>query len=165
MIYRKSNPIPQNHNRYEQCYEYMFCLSKGKPKTFNPILVKAVHSGENMNWGGRKTEMDAAQCRRHRDNEMRIVKDTKRHDNIFDYSVGGETTGHPAVYPEQLAADHIRSWSNEGDIVLDPFMGSGTTAKMALTLNRHFIGFELNRDYYDIALRRIKLEQQQQTLF
>jgi site-specific DNA-methyltransferase (adenine-specific) len=66
MIYRKVNPIPQNHNRYEQCYEYMFCLSKGKPKTFNPIMVKSVHGGEDMNWGGRKTLMDDAQCRRHR---------------------------------------------------------------------------------------------------
>jgi site-specific DNA-methyltransferase (adenine-specific) len=128
MIYRKVNPIPQNHNRYEQCFEYMFCFTKGRPNTFNPIMVKTVHGGDSMNWGGRKTLMDDSQCRRHRDNEIRTVKDTKRHCNIFEYTIGGEITGHPAVFPKQLAIDQIVSWTNEGDIVLDPFMGSGTTA-------------------------------------
>lgn len=162
MIYRKVNPIPQNHNRYEQCYEYMFCLSKGKPKTFNPIMVKSVHRGEEMNWGGRKTIMDDAQCRRHRDNEMRTVKDTKQHDNIFDYTIGGEQTGHPAVFPKLLARDQITSWSNEGDIVLDPFIGSGTTAIVARALGRKFIGFEISDKYVKLANKRL---QETKTLF
>lgn len=155
MIYRKVNPIPQNHNRYEQCYEYMFCLSKGKPKTFNPIMVKSVHGGEDMNWGGRKTLMDDAQCRRHRGDEVRTVKDTKRHDNIFDYTIGGERTGHPAVFPKLLARDQINTWSNEGDVVLDCFMGSGTTAVEALQLGRKYIGFEISQEYVDVANKRI----------
>ena len=161
MIYRKTNPIPQNHNRYEQCYEYMFCLSKGKPKTFNPIMVKSVHGGEDMNWGGRKTVMDNAQCRRHRSEDIWKVKDTKQHDNIFEYTIGGEKTGHPAVFPQMLVRDQIISWSNEGDIVLDPFMGSGTTAKVARYLGRHYIGFEIAAEYCEIIKQRLS----QQVLF
>ena len=162
MIYRKVNPIPQNHNRYEQCYEYMFCLSKGKPKTFNPIMVKSVHGGEDMNWGGRKTLMDDAQCRRHRGDEVRTVKETKQHDNIFDYTIGGEVTGHPAVFPKLLARDQINSWSNEKDVVLDPFMGSGTTAIVARALGRKYIGFEISQEYVDLANKRL---QETKTLF
>ena len=159
MLYRKQNPIPQNHNRYEQCFEYMFVFSKGKPATFNPIMVKAIHGGEGMNWGGRKTDMDAAQCRRHRKDEIRTVKETKQHDNIFEYSIGGETTGHPAVFPLKLAEEMVWSWTNESDLVLDPFMGSGTTAVACIKEKRHFIGFELNKQYYDKACQRIDAEQ------
>ena len=165
MLYRKQNPIPQNHNRYEQCFEYMFVFSKGKPATFNPIMVKAIHGGEGMNWGGRKTKMDDAQCRRHRDKEVLTVKETKQHDNIFEYSIGGETTGHPAVFPLKLAEEMVWSWSQDGQTVLDPFMGSGTTAVACIKEKRHFIGFELNKQYYDKACQRIDAEQRQLTLF
>ena len=72
---------------------------------------------------------------------------------------------HPTQKPVELMAQLIRTFSNPGDTILDNTIGSGTTAVAALREKRHFIGFELNRDYYDIALRRIKLEQQQQTLF
>jgi site-specific DNA-methyltransferase (adenine-specific) len=139
----------------------MFCLSKGKPKTFNPIMVKSVHGGEDMNWGGRKTVMDNAQCRRHRSEDIWKVKDTKQHDNIFDYTIGGEKTGHPAVFPQMLVRDQIISWSNEGDIVLDPFMGSGTTAEVARYLGRHYIGFEIAAEYCEIIKQRLS----QQVLF
>jgi len=63
---------------------------------------------------------------------------------------------HPAIMPEALANDHIISWSNEGDVVLDPFMGSGTTGKMALLNNRRFIGVELSPEYVEIAKKRIE---------
>jgi site-specific DNA-methyltransferase (adenine-specific) len=76
-------------------------------------------------------------------------------DNIWTYTIGGGKTGHPAVFPEALAKDHILSWSNEGDIVFDPFMGSGTTGKMAILNNRKFIGIELNNEYFNIAKERI----------
>jgi len=165
MIYRKANPIPQNHNRYEQCYEYMFCLSKGKPKTFTPIMVQSLHAGKVENWGNRKTDMNKAQCRRHRDTDMRVTNDTKQHDNIFEYTIGGETTGHPAVFPESLAADQIRSWSNENDLVYDCFMGSGTTAKMSMTLNRHYIGSEISEEYCKIIDKRLMPLKTQYKLF
>jgi len=84
-----------------------------------------------------------------------IVSETKIKSNIWEYGTKKNTTGHPAIFPEQLANDHIISWSNEGDLVLDPFMGSGTTAKMALLNNRHFIGFEISKEYCNIANERI----------
>ena len=158
MIYKKKNPIPQNHNRYEQCFEYMFVLSKGKPKTFNAIRTPTKNAGKSFDWGNRKTKMDDSQCRRHRNSEIIEVNATKIHDNIFEYSIGGGKTGHPAVFPEQLAEDHIISWSNENDIVFDPFMGSGTTGKMAVLNNRDFIGVELDEEYFNIAKERIEYE-------
>lgn len=156
MIFEKSNPIPQNHNRYEQCFEYMFIFSKGRPKTFNPIKVPTKNAGKIFNWGDRKTVMDDNQCRRDRSTEFYTVKNEKIHNNIFTYNVGGGRTGHPAVFPEQLAKDHIMSWSNPKDLVLDPFIGSGTTAKAAIELNRNYIGFEISKEYCDIAENRIK---------
>jgi len=155
MIYAKNNPIPQNHNRYEQCFEYMFVFSKGKPNTFNPLKEKAKNAGKEFDWGGRKTEMDKNQCRRHRDTEMIKTRKYKNRKNLFYYSVGGKRTGHPASFPEKLANDHIISWSNEGDTVFDPFMGSGTTGKMAKLMNRHFIGIELDEQYFKIAQARL----------
>ena len=83
------------------------------------------------------------------------TKDTKYHPNIFTYTIGGVKTGHPAVFPDKLAEDQIITWSNEGDTVFDPFMGSGTTGKMALKNNRKFIGIELVKDYFDISVKRI----------
>lgn len=159
MIYQKQNPIPQNHNRYEQSFEYMFVFSKGKPKAFNAIRVKTLHVGEQMNWGGRKTEMDVNQCRRHRNDEYLQVKKDKPHTNIFCYSIGGSVTGHPAVFPYQLARDNVVSWSNENDVVLDPFIGSGTTAIACINEHRNFIGFEINEQYYKKACERIRKEQ------
>lgn len=156
MIYKKANPIPQNHNRYEQCFEYMFVFSKGKPTTFNAIRVPTKNAGKSFDWGNRKTKIDDNQCRRHRDSEIIKVNPTKIHENIFEYSVGGGKTGHPAVFPEKLAEDHILSWSNEDDIVFDPFMGSGTTGKMALLNHRSFIGCEIDEGYMDIARQRIE---------
>jgi site-specific DNA-methyltransferase (adenine-specific) len=155
MIFQKKNPIPQNHNRYEQCFEYMFVFSKGKPKTFNPIRVETKNGGKAFDWG-KRNKLDDGQCRRHReDSEVIICNKTKIHNNIFEYSIGGQVVGHPATFPEKLAQDHILSWSNENDIVLDPFMGSGTTAKMALLNNRKYVGFEISKEYCELANKRL----------
>ena len=156
MIFQKANPIPQNHNRYEQTFEYMFVFSKGKPKTFNPIQIETKNAGKEFDWGNRKTVMDDNQCRRHRGSEKITVKPTKNKGNIWTYSVGGGHTGHPAVFPEQLAKDYIISWSNPGDIVYDPFMGSGTVGKVALDTGRKYIGSEISKQYCEIAQNRIK---------
>lgn len=86
-----------------------------------------------------------------------VRKNFSRRTNIWKIPTGknAETKGHPAPFPEQLAKDHILSWSNPGDIVLDPFMGSGTTAKMAILCDRRFIGFEISKEYCEIAEKRI----------
>lgn len=155
MIYQKANPIPQNHNRYEQSFEFMFVFSKGVPVTFNPILEPTKNQGKVFNWGDRKTELDANQCRRHRKSEYITTKSHKQHSNIFTYSIGGKVSGHPAVFPEDLARDHISTWSNEGETVLDPFMGSGTTGIACLKLNRNFIGVEKDEVYFNLAKNRL----------
>jgi DNA modification methylase len=154
MIYQKTNPIPLTHNRYEQQFEYMFVFSKNKPKTFNPILESCKTKGNVQQkrtfWQNSKSnERELA----HSNNE---VKDTKFRYNIWEYSVGS-TKGlkHPAPFPEKLAEDHILSWSNDGDIILDPMAGSGTTLKMAKKNNRNYIGIEIAKEYIDIINKRL----------
>ena len=151
MIWRKTNPMPKvKTKRYFDVFEYMFVFSKGKPKTFNPIMVDCKCGGKLYdstckNIGGENGRTRKA-----------FILNTQRYkDNIWDISVAQNKTAHTAVFPEQLAKDHIISWSNEGDIILDPFMGSGTTAKVAIETNRNFIGFEISKDYCDIANERI----------
>ena len=156
MIYRKKNPIPLTHNRYEQGFEYMFVFSKGKPKTFNPIKVPCKLSGKLHSSTYYKTDDDHLTK-----GEEYIVKNDKIHVNIFEYGVGGSTGKykHPAMFPLDLAKDHIISWSNGEDLVLDPFMGSGTTGVACQELNRNFIGIEKVEKYYDIAKERCKTVQ------
>jgi site-specific DNA-methyltransferase (adenine-specific) len=155
MLFKKKNPIPQNHNRYEQCFEYMFVFVKGRLNTFNPIMVDTKNKGKSFDWG-RDAKMDDKQCRRVRGTDIIKVKSQKIHENIFEYYVGGDSMGHPAVFPYQLAEDMVRSWSNEGDTVLDPFMGSGTTGLACMNTNRNFIGIEIYPRYYEMSKSRLK---------
>ena len=152
MIYYKNNPIPLTHNRYEQYFEYMFIFSKGKPKTFNPIMDNVKTPNKKYKW--RSKEIGSS--KRERD-EITLSKETKITSNIWCYSlIGNRDTGsHPAPFPEKLAQDHIISWSNKGDIVLDPMCGSGTTCKMAKELGRRYIGLDISKEYCNIAKRRL----------
>jgi len=154
MIYVKHNPIPLTHNRYEQQFEYMFIFSKGKPKSFNPLLDKCKTVGniqpQRTFW---QTSSDEQRTLAHSQNR---VKETRFKYNVWYYSVGAiKGRNHPAPFPKQLATDHIISWSNENDLIYDPFMGSGTTAKCCILLNRHFIGSEISEEYCTIANNRI----------
>jgi len=155
MIYRKLNYTPLTHNRYEQEFEYMFVFSKGKPKTFNPIKVPCKWAGTET-WG--KVWYYNSGGDTYKQKDKQVIHDTKIKGNIFEYRTGSTKTGkikHPAVFPEDLAQDMIISWSNECDTVLDPFMGSGTTAKMALLNKRNYIGFEISSEYCEIAKERL----------
>ncbi len=161
MIYAKENWIPLTHNRYEQQFEYMFVFSKGKPKTFNPLTIPTIHNGKLItrsqdNHGENKSVRDRKYSK--------ITSKEKRRPNIWTYKIGTNCTTkdkvafkHPAIFPEQLAHDHIISWSNDGDVVMDIFMGSGTTAKMCKLTNRNYIGFEISKEYCDIAEERLNL--------
>ena len=155
MIYAKNSYMPLTHNRYEQQFEYMFVFLKFRPKTFNPIKIKSQTAGTKRNRGGSKAkEMSYAERLR---NEKTTVNEYKQAPNIFWYDVGkNDKSIHNAPFPEQLANDHIITWSNERDTILDPFLGSGTTAKMALLTNRNYIGFELDKRYCEIANERIQ---------
>ena len=150
---------------YMQNFEYMFVFSKGRPKSINLICDKPNNEATIGQQYARKG-------RRRQNGEVRkenrpAPKPFSRRNNWW-YLVSQKEEGtefHPAVFPEQLAADHIRSWSNEGDLVYDPFLGSGTTAKMAVHLKRHYIGSEISKEYFDIAEKRIWEERRQLTLF
>mgnify|MGYP000459694142 CR=1 FL=1 len=158
MIYRKANYTPLTHNRYEQEWEYVFVFSKGKPKCFEPIKVPCTYAGQKT-WGKPKLYKDNTGELTQVDGYT--VSSEKIHGNIFEYRVGSTQTGkvdHPAMFPEELATDHIQSWSKEGDVVLDPFAGSGTTLKAAKELGRHYIGIEINEDYLPIIERRLAQE-------
>ena len=158
MIYRKANYTPLTHNRYEQEWEYVFVFSKGKPKCFEPIKVPCTYAGQKT-WGKPKLYKDNTGELTQVDGYT--VSSEKIHGNIFEYRVGSTQTGkvdHPAMFPEELATDHIQSWSKEGDVVLDPFAGSGTTLKAAKELGRHYIGIEINDDYIPIIERRLAQE-------
>lgn len=155
MIYAKNSYMPLTHNRYEQSWEYMFVFSKGKPHTFNPIMIECLTAGTKRNRGGSKAKENSYAERLR--NEKTEVNIKKQHPNIFYYNVGnGDKTEHNAPFPEQLANDHIISWSNEGDLVYDPFMGSGTTAKMAILNKRNWIGSEISKEYCVIIEKRIR---------
>jgi site-specific DNA-methyltransferase (adenine-specific) len=156
MIYFKKNYAPAypSLRRYANQFEYMFIFSKGKPKTFNPIQKEKVIK----NYKDKKSyfrQQDGTQ-------KLKIIsnnRETKDASNVWEFSTSvtdKNAKGHPAIFPEQLANDHIISWSNENDLVYDPFMGSGTTAKMALLNNRSFIGSEISKEYVDIARKRIQ---------
>lgn len=152
MIWEKLNYIPLNHNRYEQCFEYMFVFSKGKPKTFNPIKIKCDYFGTPQS--RTKSNKEEGSAFRNRDSYT-VCKEYKIRKNIFEYSNANKRLDHPAIFPEVLVRDHVNSWSNEGDIVLDCFMGSGTTAVVARELGRKFIGFEISEEYVNLANKRL----------
>lgn len=169
MIYEKNGtafPAKSDGNRYSQIFEYMFILSKsGRPKTANLICDKKNKYEGSLPWdkdGGSVREKNGSLTKR---TGFKPVPKFSPRNNIWKYNTGaGFTTKdkfafeHPAMFPELLAEDHIKSWSKQGDIVLDPFMGSGTVAKIAKKLGRKCIGIELEQKYLDIAVERLKQE-------
>ena len=158
MIYQKSGVASPTKKRYYPCFEYMFVFSKEIPKTFNPI-----HDRRNKwreRWGKNRSRRgkngrSSAQYR------ARLAPEFGMRLNIWKYQQGiNKEEGkikfqHPAVFPNSLALDHIQSWSNEGEIVYDPFLGSGTTACMAKLSNRSYIGSEINEKYFKISEKRL----------
>lgn len=158
MIYRKENPVPLTHNRYEQAWEYMFVLSKGRPAKFNKLLRPAKCAGSKSGGG---TFMQTADGTFTSANKKGVVAAEVGKHNVWDFPVGGEKNGHVAVYPLALARDHILSWSNEGDVVLDPFAGSGTTCLAARDAGRRYVGIEINAEYVEIINRRLGLANDQ----
>ena len=157
MIYAKNNPIPSDcGKRYRQCFEYMFCFAKGKPATFNPLTValkqeKAFKSFRITKVGRNDLAHD------------HVAPKERKVNNIFFYNVGTSSSRdkiafeHPAIFPEKLVEDQITTWTNEGDLVYDCFMGSGTTAKVAHILKRRWLGSEVSAEYVDLAERRLSL--------
>ena len=160
MIYQKDSISFPETNRYSQIFEYMFILSKGKPKTVNIIKDR-----KNLHYNGKKHikgnyRTEGGDTKRH--NKQNLLKEYGSRFNIWRVSTGCNKSTldkiafeHPAIFPEKLCADHIKTWSNENDIVYDPFMGSGTTAKMSKFNNRSYIGSEISKEYCNIIEQRL----------
>ena len=157
MIWNKGNCSSIGSlNRYENVFEYMFVFSKGKPKSANIIKDKPnKRFGEKQSGSIRQAN---GEVRKTSGYGKRCIAEFGRRHNVWDVVPCKSPAErlHPAPFPEQLAKDHIISWSNEGDTVLDCFMGSGTTGKMAVLNNRRFIGIELDEGYFNIAKKRIE---------
>lgn len=165
IIYEKNScsfPPKPTSKRYGNIYEHMFILVK--PNEENKIRQditllcdkKNKYAGESC-WG--KLTHYTTDGKVERDKKINPVPEFSLRNNIWKYTTSCERdkTGHPAIFPEQLATDHILSWTNEGDVVYDPFMGSGTTAKACLLTNRKYIGSEISEEYYKIILERLNI--------
>jgi site-specific DNA-methyltransferase (adenine-specific) len=163
MIYEKNgSPFParRDGNRYSQVFEYMFVLSKKtKPKTANLLCDKPNRWAGYTHFGkGTIRTKDGSLVERN----IKPIPEFSPRNNIWKYNTGKNYSSkddaafeHPAIFPETLAKDHILTWSNEGDLVLDPFMGAGTTAVSCLETNRKYVGFEIDETYFDVCNRRI----------
>ena len=157
MIYNRPCAYPGN-TRYSQDFEYMFVFSKNKPVTTNIIKdIRSLTAGRSAIKKGKLTKSG----KRVDEKGNRIRPEYKERPNIWTYNAGGGHNDkvayeHPAIFPEKLAADHIKSWSNPGELVVDIFSGSGTTCKMASRLGRRYIGIDISSDYCDIARKRLE---------
>jgi len=157
MIWNKEFIIPKPSNRYENSMEYMFIFGKGRPETVNLIKDK-FNKGFGRKITGNKKNTQGVPTNLHGSINKKTVAQFGTRHNVWtqDTTRGKKGNKHPATFPEKLAHDHIISWCNEGDTVLDPFMGSGTTGVACKNLGRDFIGIELDQGYYDIAQQRIE---------
>jgi len=158
MIYEKGGQGATGSNLcYLQNFEYMFVFSKGKITTVNRIKDRRNKRQRMECINASKRNANGSKAK----SKYRMGEEYGYRFNIWKITNGGSSSkdkkafNHPAIFPEQLAHDHIISWSNEGDTVLDPMMGSGTTGKMAKLLNRNFIGIEKDAEYFKIAKERI----------
>lgn len=157
MIWEKTNPMPQvKQPRYNQVFEYMIIFSKGKPKTFNPFMVDCKSANKDYKSTCKKITKD-----KEREYKEFKINKQKIDSNIWKFAVAQNKTKHPAVFPLELPLRHIKTWSNEGDVVLDLFMGSGSTGVACINTNRNFIGIELDKDYFNIAKERIENHNEQ----
>lgn len=162
MIFKKTNPVPQIYRkRYTNEFEYMFIFSKGEVTTHNPIKIPCLHAGLELKGTTYKNFSVGSQKR---GKLAKPVKKDKVRGNVWEYVVGKkavdqEAKGHPAPFPYELAKEHILSWSNEGDIVLDPMCGSGTSIVAANDLKRRFIGIDISEEYCQLAKERLTKHQ------
>lgn len=161
MIYRKTNGGANGSMKsYLACWEFMFVFSIGEPSRQNLLRDRKNMHAPRIG--------EESQGRREVNGDKKPWRVIERQEyglrwNIWEFAVGGRFVSddavayeHPAIFPENLARDHILSWSNEGDTVLDPFNGSGTTTKMARECGRKAIGIDVNREYCGIAIRRLE---------
>lgn len=157
MIWKKKGLSFPETVRYYPNFEYMFIFSKGRPKAVHLIADKEnKYAGIKVHGTDRLPDGSTRAIDSVKNNRNRKVKRLGVRFNVWEVTEEKcNKTGHPAVFPEKLAIDHIISWSNPGDVVLDPFIGSGTTAVACLKTGRQYIGFDISAEYCQLAARRI----------
>jgi DNA modification methylase len=165
MIYQKASGACGSNYAYWQVFEYMFILSRDIPKTRNLLRDRVnVKPPQVVKWvAGHRNKDNSKKARR-----TQILREFGVRFNVWNLDAANgvdRETEHPAQFPEALARDHILSWSNEGDLVYDPFMGSGTTAKAAHQLGRRWIGSEISAEYVELANKRLEPYLAQESLF
>lgn len=159
MIYEKSNSSRPVNTRYNQCFEYIFVLSKGSPKTFNAIRDKKnVTAGQTCYGKHTMRERDGSMSVR---SNRKVAAEYGMRGNVWKCNTAGqelccESLPHPAMMPYGLCRDLVISWSNPGDIALDPMMGSGTTGIACVKEGRRFLGIDVSEEYCEMAAKRIK---------
>jgi len=154
MIYKKKHLSFPDKNRYYQGFDYMFVISKGYPLVFNQIKDRKNKTAGRL-VEGKDRNPDGSFRKNKRGGLGRKIGEFGARFNVWEYSNTVRSLEHPAPFPQALARDHIISWSNPGDIVLDPFVGSGTTSAEAKKLNRQYIGIDISAEYCELARRRI----------
>ena len=171
MFYRRQPRFPDD-KRYQNAIEYMFVLSKGEPKVINLIADKMNLTRGTKRIGASERNIDGSMRESWLSKTGGEIKDFGIRDNIWEIQTGYNQSSkdiiafdHPAIFPEQLAKDHILSWSNERELVYDPFMGSGTVAKMCILTNRNYVGSEISQKYCELAEKRIMPYKQQLDVF
>lgn len=153
LIWKKVHVAAPNSRQYHQMHEYVFVLSKGIPKTFNPIKDRPNKYAGKSPFGHNS--------KRNPDGEMKVTSERKpiadfgKRSNVWEGNSRAQENPcaklqHPAMMPKWLARDLILSWSNVGDLILDPFLGSGTVAMEGLKVGRKVVGIERNGDYVPV---------------
>lgn len=150
-------------SRYAPVFEYIFIFSKGNPKTFNPIK-------DRLNiWVGRKntgTLREPDGTTRAKSTLNKTLEEYGVRYNVWQINADHtRETDHPAVFPKRLVSDLMVSWSNEGDTILDPFLGSGTTRLVAYDNGRDFVGYEISEQYFKAEEERFEAYSSQMSLF
>jgi len=160
MIYAKNGPSYPSQDKYYQVFEYMFVFSRGKPKTVNLIRDRKNRWPEK--WSAERSRRLKTGEIIHHKGHWRAEAEGVRF-NIWEYNTGAGYSAendiayeHPAIFPYNLAIDHILSWSNPRDVVMDPMMGSGTTLVAAQSLGRRSIGIEIEEKYCALAVERLR---------
>lgn len=162
LAYGRHGQPGEYRNRFRRDHEPLIVFRKrGGPIVCNkdPLSVPAKYgvdtTARHYQWA---TERDGTKRR----NTTRAVRSIRHRGSIWDYGASGNghdpssSTGHPATFSERFARDAVTAWSNPGDLVCDPFMGSGTTARACLDLGRRCVGAERVAGYHAIAMRRLE---------
>ena len=158
IVWSKPNPMPSSVvDRCTTSHEYIFMLSKSERYFFdaNAIAEPAIHAGEiRVNKSGRhKSFSNSPQAGFSRDGGS-MVKDTRNKRDVWSIALQPYSDAHFATFPREIPSLCIRAGSKPGDLVLDPFMGSGTTAEVAESLGRKWVGYELNPEYHALISQR-----------